>query len=526
MLFQAISGDSNPQSPGPANDFWYEPVNVSATGVRITAMSALRASACYACVKVLAETIATLPRTIYQRSPDGTTKAAPQHPLQDVIDTKPNDLQTGVEFWEMQIAFGALFGNAYAEIVPGARGFADQLIPLRPDYMRVLRMPDSTFRFEYTDPLTLKKKIYLPEELFRIPGFSFNGVEGIAPIYFANDPIGLALATEAFGCKFFSKDATPALVLEHPNALDADAIRNIKETWAKAHSGLDNAYSVAVMEEGMKVNTIGVKNVDAQFLETRKYQIKEIARYFRIPPHMIGELDEATNNNIEQQAIDFLKYTIRPQLRRIEQRVNNDLILRPDIFYLRHNTDELLMGEVDVRYAAYASGINAGWLTRNEVRKKESLNPLPGLDEPLTPLNLGGDKPMSPKVQPNPNQNNLPTDAKLMLEGTRLSEPVVQDAFERIISAEQSALATINKKYDGEVLVQRTANFYATKHKDYMIKTLLPCQQLCSSLSVSVPDAVTYAEYYGTLRATTPLHADDTAQTLADAFLNWRIENA
>jgi HK97 family phage portal protein len=521
MLFRAISGDSNPQSPGPANDFWYEPVNVSATGVRITAMSAMRASSCYACIKVLAETVATLPRTIYQRLPNGDIAEARTHPLQDVIDTKPNDMQTGVEFWEMQTAFGALFGNAYAEIVPGRRGFADQLVPLRPDYMRTLRMPDSTYRFEYTDPLTLKKKIYLPEELFRIPGFSFNGVEGIAPIFFANDPIGLALATEAFGCKFFSKDATPALVLEHPNALTPEAIKNIKETWGKAHSGLENAFSVAVLEEGMKVNPLGVPNKDSQFLETRRYQIAEIARYFRIPLHMINELDKATYSNIEQQSIEFLKYTIRPQLRRIEQRVNSDLILRPDIFYLKHNTDDLLMGEIAVRYAAFASGINAGWLTRNEARKKEGLNPLPGLDEPLTPMNLGGDKPMTPPVEKKPQ-----ADARLLLENHRIGEPVLHDAFERILSAERAAVSTMKKKYAADILTAKVGEFYSGKHREYVARTLAPCQRLCQALQVSAPDPVTYAEFYVTMRLTKPLADEETAQTLAESFMGWRLEDA
>lgn len=533
MLFKAIMGSADDHIPGPADDFWYESINQSLTGVRVTALSAMRASACYACVKVLAETIASLPRNIYERQSGDATRPAQGHPLQDVMDLSPNDEQTAFEFWEMSIAFGALYGNSYAVIVPGARGAVDQLKPLRPDYMRIYRASNNTLRFEYTDPLTAKKTIYLADELLRIPGFSFNGVEGIAPIFFATDPIGLALATEAFGAKFFSKDATPAVVLEHPNQLKPEAVKNIKESWLKAHSGLGNAYSVAVLEEGMKVNAIGVKNNEAQFLETRKYQIAEIARYFRIPPHMIGDLERSTNNNIEQQAIDFVKYTIKPWVRRIEQRVNRDLIVASNRFFMKHELDELLMGEMLPRYNAWSSAINAGWLTRNEVRRRENRNPLPGLDEPLKPKNMGDAQEQQRAGEGSQPGNPGRTDSD---KSAKAVAAVVSDAFERIVSAEVSGLSALAKKHEGDAFAEKATAFYS-KHRTYIEKTLAPSVALCASVGIATNTAALYAQLYTAHRiewaAETQAPAEDIArwaenraEQMTQGFLKMEVQNA
>lgn len=531
MLFKAIVADAFPENaPGPTDDFWYHSVGQTSAGVRVTAMSAMKASAAYACIKVLSETLATLPRLMYAYQSDGAVKAYPQHPLQDVIDLQPNDQQTAVEFWEMQIAFGALFGNSYARIVPGARGFCDQLVPMRPDYMRVLRAKDGTLRFEYTDPFGGQKTTYMEDEIFRIPGFSFNGVEGIAPIFFASDPIGLSLAAERFGGKFFTHDATPALALEHPKPLKPEAVKNIKASWAQAHQGPGNAYSVAVLEEGMTVKPLGIANKDAQFLETRRYQIAEIARYFRIPLHMINELEKSTYSNIEQQGIEFLKYTVRPWLRRIEQRTSMQLISAPDKFYMRHNVDELVMGEVTTRYASYASGINAGWLTRNEVRLKEGLNPLPGLNEPLTPMNMGGDQPGTPPVPKQPPANQSRVAAQDIAGGI-----FVRDAFERISQAERRAVEELTHKHSGEALVARLEAFYQGKHAAYVEKTLAPVEAYFSSKSFKVTPS---AEYAITYAAAAVLEIDsalitarivnwtDHAQTLTQDYLKMEITNA
>ncbi len=509
MIINAIAGSSGSERiPGPADDYWYMPVlGRSATGITVTPMSAMRASACYACVKVLSETVASLPRIMFSRQADDTIKPQPQHPLQDVVEFSPNPQQTAFEFWEMQIAFGALYGNAYAEIVPGKRGAVDQLLPMRPDCVQVEKLTTGRLRFNYTDPLTGSKKVLTQDEVFRIPGFSFNGVEGIAPIYFASDPIGLALATEMFGAKFFSNDATPSVVLKHPQVLKEGGVERIRNMWKRAHSGLDNAHSVAVLEEGMTVESIGMNNKDSQFLETRKYQIAEIARYMRIPLHMIGELDRSTNNNIEQQAIEFVKYTLRPWLRRIESRVNLDLVMEPKKFFMHHDLDELLRGELKTRYEAFGIAIDKGFITRNEVRRKENMNPLPGLDAPLTPMNMSTGGEGTP-----PAKGGKTTDAQAA------AAIPVRDAFDRIVSRETIDLAAIVKRQDA--LDDQLVAFYA-KHKDFMVKALAPVARMCNALGLTAIDPYAYVTDYASARLDQVLLAAD-----AQAHINQWAEHA
>lgn len=514
MLFKAIAGSGEQQAPGPGNDFWYQPISNSVTGISVTPMSAMKASAVYACVMILAQTIASLPRMMCERTADNNIQERQQHPLQDVLDLAPNARQTALEFWEMQIAFGCLYGNSYAAIVPGPRGAVDQLKPLRPDCITIELLSDDRLRYNYVDPITNKRTAYLDDEIFKIPGFSFNGIEGLAPIFFAQDPIGLAIATEQFGAKFFTNDATPSIVLEHPKTLSAGAVARIKQTWRDVHAGLNNAYSVAVLEEDMKVKSIGVPNKDAQFLETRRYQIAEVARYLRIPLHLIGELEKSTNNNIEQQAIDFVKYTIRPWVKRIEQRVSKDLITSPR-FFLKHDLDDLLKGEMLTRYQAYQIGAQVGFLTRNEIRRREQLNPLDGLDKPLTPLNMGGENngQGGADKQPVPGRTPQGGDAisAVDLEGT--CAHVVRDAFDRIISSEVANVTALCKKHATapDMLVQAVEEFYNDKHSAYMQKALTPCAKLCNGLALEHPNVSSYVSGYVKHRITHALAQNDAA---------------
>jgi HK97 family phage portal protein len=520
MLFSSIAGNAENSLPAPTDDFWYQASSISASGVNVTPMSAMRASACYACVKVLAESIASLPRIIYERLPDGTSKERPQHPLQDVLEVSPNPRQTAFEFWEMQIAFGCLYGNSYNAIVPGQRGAVDQLTPLRPDCVRIEMLANGRLRYNYTDPITGKTTVYLEDEIFKIPGFSFNGIEGIAPIFFAKDPIGLALATEQFGSRFFTNDATPAVVLTHPNVLSAGAAERIKSEWRKKHGGLKNAWSVAVLEEGMKVNEISSNNRDSQFLENRKYQIAEIARYLRVPLHMINELDKATFSNIEQQSIEFVKYTVRPWLKRIEQRVAKDLITS-NRFFIKHDLDELLQGEMLPRYQAYQIAATVGWLTRNEIRDQEGRDALPGLDQPLTPMNMGQGQ-GGANNQPDPNRTPqggngasvndivVPSLSAAPDSATaRACGIAVLDAFERILSSEVANLKALSKKVTDPSEQPAAVDAFYARHAAYMTKALTPCHQLCSSFGLSTPDLAQYVTAYAAHRSNAILAADD-----------------
>lgn len=519
MLFQAIAGTSEETAPAASDDFWYEPISQSASGIKVNAMSAMRASACYACVKVLAESIASLPRYMYERQPDGMAKERPQHPLQDVLDVSPNDRQTAFEFWEMQIAFGCLYGNSYAAIIPGARGAVDQLKPLRPDCVTVEQLVNGRLRYTYRDPLTSEKTVYNEDEIFKVPGFSFNGIEGIAPIFFAKDPIGLALATEQFGSRFFTNDATPSLVLQTDKTLTPAAADRIRKDWRRVFGGLKNAHGVAVLEEGMKVNPVTSPNKASQFIETRKYQIAEIARYLRVPLHMINELEKSAFSNIEQQSIEFVKYTIRPWIKRIEQRVSKDLVVNKK-FFLQHDLDDLMKGEMLPRYQAYQIAATVGWLTRNEIRQREGENPLPGLDQPLTPMNMDNGGQGGADNQPEPSRTPQGGDAINQVVVPHLTAApdsatakacgiAVQDAFERILASEAEGIKALSKKVsDPEKQTAALEQFYA-KHTTYMVRALMPCHQLCEQFGLVVPDLAKYTTLYAQHRVNTILAADD-----------------
>jgi HK97 family phage portal protein len=520
MLFSSIVGGAPSASmPSPDDDFWYSPVVQTTSGIRVTPTTALKASACFAAVNILAESIASIPFTIYQRVDDRKIEKRREHPLQDIIDAEPNDLQTAFEFWHMQVAFGALYGVSYAEIMPGSRGAVDQLMPLRPDRVKTEQLVNGRLRYRYDDPLTGKERVLVQDEVWRIPGFSFDGVLGIAPIVFGNDSIALSLATEAFGAKFFKNDATPSVVLEHPKALKPVAVNNIRQSWLQQHAGIDNAHSVAVLEEGMQVRPIGVNNKDSQFIEARRYQISEIARLFRIPPHMLYDLEKSSFNNIEQQSIEFVKYTIRPHIRKIEQRIRKDLIIEKGKFFARADLDDLLRGEIEPRYTAYGSAIQNGWMTRNEAREKEDMNPIAGLDDPLHQVNMTADA-EDQKTQDNKENNGAEAQA---------FKRMAIDATSRIVASELTNLQSLSAK-DKDI-----AAYYDAKLKPFIVKTLNPLYDASVILGIGMREPATVADDYlsnrlGLLQAAgddfDALYAEWSAATSLANLENFNLQGA
>jgi HK97 family phage portal protein len=226
-----------------------------------------------------------------------------------------------------------------------------------------------------------------PWQVLHIPGLGFDGLLGYSPIAMAREAVGLAMATEEFGARFYNQNAQPGIVLKHPNRLSNEARDNLRKSWEDSHRGLDKAHKAAILEEGMSLEKIGIPPDDAQFLETRKFQRSEIASFFHIPPHMIGDLDKATFSNIEQQSLEFVVYTMRPWLVRWEQAINQKLILQEN-YFSEFLVDGLLRGDIAARYSAYAVGRQWGWLSANDVRELENMNPIDGGDTYLTPLNM------------------------------------------------------------------------------------------------------------------------------------------
>lgn len=348
----------------------------SASGVQVDELSAMQTSAVYACVRILAETVASLPLQLFKQDGDKRVKAT-EHPLYECLYEIPNSEMTSFQFRELMMTSVLLWGNAYARKIV-KQGHVVELWYLKPQYMTVERdSRTSKIKYIYTDENTSEMFEYSPQQIFHLKGLSFDGVKGISPIAQAREAVGLALATEEYGAKFFGNGARPGGVLEHPGTLkDPEKLR---ESWNKVYRGSKNSHKVAVLEEGMKYHSIGIAPEDAQFLETRKYQVNEICRIFRVPPHLVGDLERATFSNIEHQSIEFVTHTIRPWLVRWEQEISRSLLNESEqtLYFARFNVNGLLRGDFATRTQGYATARQNGWMSINDIRRLEDMNPIP-----------------------------------------------------------------------------------------------------------------------------------------------------
>jgi HK97 family phage portal protein len=360
-------------------------VRASRTGVNVTEETALYSVPVWACVRLLSETIASLPLFIYERLPRGKRRAS-NHPLYHVLHLQPNPEMNSFTFRETLMAHLVTWGNAFALIEWEDNTTPKAIWPLRPDMIRVTR-EEGKVVYRYTLAREGINLTLAPWQVLHIPGLGFDGLLGYSPIAMAREAVGLAMATEEFGARFYNQNAQPGVVLKHPNRLSNEARDNLRKSWEDSHRGLDKAHKAAILEEGMSLEKIGIPPDDAQFLETRKFQRSEIASFFHIPPHMIGDLDKATFSNIEQQSLEFVVYTMRPWLVRWEQAINQKLILQEN-YFSEFLVDGLLRGDIAARYSAYAVGRQWGWLSANDVRELENMNPIDGGDTYLTPLNM------------------------------------------------------------------------------------------------------------------------------------------
>jgi HK97 family phage portal protein len=382
--FRSSSGD---RSAG--GDFWFEPVSTrSHSGIRVSHDSALRLAAVYACVRVLAETMASLPLIVYKKRLDGGKDRVTDHWLYRVLAERPNRFQNPFEWREMLQGHMALRGNAYNQIITNAIGEIVELMPLHPDQIRMEVLPSGEYRYRFTD--RFGQESVLPRgEVWHLRGLSSDGLMGMSPIELSRESIGMALAAQDYGARFFANDAKPTGGwIEFPGSFkDNEAKKVFRESYQQAQSGA-NRGKVLVLENGMKFHEVGITNKDAQFLELRKFQITDIARLFRVPPHMIADLDRATFSNIEQQSLEFVMHTMTPWAERWEASIESELLLDDETLEIEFDFANLMRGDAASRAAYYQSGIQNGWLTRNEARIAENLNPLDGLDEPLRPLNM------------------------------------------------------------------------------------------------------------------------------------------
>ena len=354
------------------------------SGKPVNERTAMQTTAVYACVRILAEAVASLPLHVYEYQDDGGKKLVHDHPLYYLLHDEPNPEMTSFVFRETLMSHLLIWGNAYAQIIRDGAGRVLGLYPLLPDKMDVQRDEKGNIYYVYSrnsdeNPMfkeygNIKLKA---EDVLHIPGLGFDGLIGYSPIAMAKNAVGMTLACEEYGASFFANGANPGGVLEHPGVLKDPS--KVRESWNSVYRGVNNAHKIAVLEEGMKYQQIGIPPEEAQFLETRKFQINEIARLYRIPPHMVGDLDKSSFSNIEQQSLEFVKYTLDPWVIRWEQSLQRSLLLPGEKgkYFIKLNVDGLLRGDYQSRMNGYAVGRQNGWFSANDIREMENMNPIP-----------------------------------------------------------------------------------------------------------------------------------------------------
>lgn len=353
------------------------------SGKYVNEFTAMQTTAVYSCVRILSEALASLPIHLYRYKENGKERVY-NHPLYRLLHDEPNSEMTSFVLRETLMSHLLIWGNAYAQIIRDGAGRVVALYPLLPNKIEVgrdkngeifyiySRTSDENPNFKDYGNVVLRK-----QNVLHIPGLGFDGLVGYSPIAMAKNAVGMTLACEEYGASFFANGANPGGVLEHPGVLKDP--KKVRDSWNEVYRGSNNAHKVAVLEEGLKYQQIGIPPEEAQFLETRKFQINEIARLYRIPPHMVGDLEKSSFSNIEQQSLEFVKYTLGPWVIRWEQALQRSLLLPKEKseYFIKLNVDGLLRGDYQSRMNGYSIGRQNGWLSSNDIREMEDMNPIP-----------------------------------------------------------------------------------------------------------------------------------------------------
>lgn len=353
------------------------------SGKTVNEFTAMQTTAVYSCVRILAEAVASLPLHVYRYKENGKERVYNHH-LYHILHNEPNTEMSSFVFRETLMSHLLIWGNAYAQIIRDGAGRVVALYPLLPNKMTVSRDKNGEIYYIYTTTSDENPNfkdygsvVLRKQDVLHIPGLGFDGLVGYSPIAMAKNAVGMTIATEEYGASFFANGANPGGVLEHPGVLKDP--KKVRDSWNEVYRGTTNAHKIAVLEEGMKYQQIGIPPEEAQFLETRKFQINEIARLYRIPPHMVGDLEKSSFSNIEQQSLEFVKYTLDPWVIRWEQAMQRSLLLPKEKqeFFIRLNVDGLLRGDYQSRMNGYSVARQNGWLSSNDIREMEDMNPIP-----------------------------------------------------------------------------------------------------------------------------------------------------
>ncbi len=468
----------------------------TATGLSVTEDTALAYSAVFCAISLLSETIASLPLLTYRRlSPRGKERAR-EHPVYPLLHHKANPDMPAFFFREAMQGHALGRGNGYAEIERDGGERPIGLWGIHPARVKAKRGPTGAVVYEVRQNSGGSTTI-AAHNMLHVRGLGGDGLVGYSVLRLAREAVGLGLATERFGSSFFGNGIRPSGVLQHPGQLTEEAqARLVKQIESQAR-GQGNWLKLMVLEEDMKFEQVGIAPDDAQFLETRRFQIAEIARWFRLPPHMLGDLERATFSNIEQQSLNFVIYSLRSWLVRWEQEIKVKLFDASDEYFAEHLVDGLLRGDLQSRYTAYATARQWGWLSADDVREIENQNPLPdGQGEVyLIPLN------MVPA-----NQTGKAPEARAETIADRLAKPhmrTLADAAGRIIRMESAAARRAARTPD---TFRATVDRFYAGHEATLVRILTPATETCAEV----------------LRAAAPppptpdAHPDDPAVLVAD----------
>ena len=531
---------------GPEDDFWYYPVGMpSSSGVNVDEQNALTVSAVYGCIRVLRESLSSLPWRVYRQVDDREKERAEDHYLWRILHDRPNPWMTPAEFKELGVTHLCLRGNYYSEI----RGAGDNITlhPLNPDNVATDFDVDTgliTYEYRRQDG---RIERFSHEQIFHVRGMSLNSVVGCSVIEYARNVIGAALAQEDHGSSLFRNGGLPAFWISRPaeRKWTQTARDNFRKEWKAIHAGSENAGQPPILGDGMKIHELGLTNRDSQWLESREFSAEEICRFFGVAPYMIGVKTSAPLGSIEQQSLEFATYTLGPLAVRFEQAANRDLVDEPDNYYTKIILDALVRANIESRYSAHNVAVQGGWKTINEVRETEDLNPIEGGDEPRFPMNMlpagggpdfdeqGGDPGKEPIQTPPPQEKEAAADPPKLTayEKWKVAAEEARPAFEvllvatgsRLAAVEINGLATRAKKAraDRDRWDEWASEFYA-KHRSHAIKAVAP---LCEAWRTQTggsnePEAV--ADYL--LLATGEIYNPD--RDPADVLAEWRQTRA
>ncbi len=388
------------------DDWWYSRIeNPTASGVDVNESTALKFSPVWAAVRKISETIASLPLQVYKEGSKGKKKD-PKHPLYKILHSQPNPEMTRMQMWETLMSHLLLWGNCYCYIQQDLIGGVIALWPLDPSKME-LKRPQANGQLVYQYRMTDNGEVvnFPPWEILHIAGLGFNGISGYSVISLAREGISTGMAYEQYAGRFFSNNATPSGFLEIPGNVDEQTKKTIRADWYTTHGGVSKSQLIGILGQGMKFNPMTVNHTDAQFLESRKFTVIEVCRWFNIAPHMIFDLERSTNNNIEQQSLESVIYTFRPWCVRIEQAIQNKLITEGGVS-VEHRLEGLLRGDTEARTTYYIAGRQWGWLSINDIRELENMELIDDGDEYLQPLNMKEVGAPDPEPKPNPLESN------------------------------------------------------------------------------------------------------------------------